>query len=670
VGIQLSSLQIRVVGGGQRFGTDLPFRDGLNVIRADNSAGKSILMNSIVWAMGLEGMLGPQHRVPLPHAMTSEIEGPDGEKLPVTESYVSLELKRSDDAFLTIRRNVAGPEDKNLVVTWDGPALSVPNAFYQRRDYYVRRRGAAKEERGFHRFFTEWCGWDMPYVTRFDGSSVPLYIEAIASLWIVEQKRGWAALQALTPTYLRISDVRKRALEYVLALDALTRRSRIQELTQKLLDLREGWTSSIAAFSTIAKQAGGTVLRLPQRPTGDWPPTPEPALIVSREDQWVPIPDMVREASHRIDSLTARSLSSKAANAELTAELNTVEQELEVAMAARAQMRRSIALDRESADQAKRHLAVIEQDQRRHKDLLLLRKLGSSDESLLRTESCPVCNRELGDVLLDEESRDRVMGVQETINYLEAQADLAKTVIASAETSLKAREARIHALTHRSAELRSRIFALRTALTGGGTTVADAEALFAARRLLDLYEKAEEAFVSLCEDLSEISDEWRTTEAELKELRSGELTDEDLGKLKQLEGEFLDQLSRYEFKSFAPTSMIVSTDTYQPAHEGYDPAFESSASDVIRIIWSYLLSLQRVSADRGLNHPGLVIFDEPRQQMAHEVSFRALLQRAATIGGQVVFATSETRQNLSRMLDGIVLNLITFDGKILGPLDV
>ena len=139
-------------------------------------------------------------------------------------------------------------------------------------------------------------------------------------------------------------------------------------------------------------------------------------------------------------------------------------------------------------------------------------------------------------------------------------------------------------------------------------------------------------------------------------------------KLDKLQSEFLDQLSSYEFKSLQPDSMSISPDTYQPAHEGYDPAFESSASDVIRIIWAYLLSLQRVSGDLGLNHPGLVIFDEPRQQMAHEVSFRELLFRAAAIGGQVVFATSETQQNLTRMLDGLDHNMIDFDGKVLKPL--
>lgn len=666
--IQLSRLQIRVVAGGQRFGADLQFRGGLNLIRANNSAGKSICVNSIVWALGLEGMLGPQHMVPLPYAMTSEIEGPEGIKHAVTEAHVALEIRRSDGAYLAIRRQVTGQTNTKLVATWEGPLLSSPRADYQHRDYYVRRSGAAKERRGFHRFFTEWCGWEMPEVARYDGSAVPLYVEAITPLWIVEQKRGWAGLQALTPTYLGISDVRKRALEHVLVLDVLNRRARIIELNKRLQEIRSKWSHAIAVFLATARKAGGTASGLPQRPTGDWPPTPEPTLRISKDGGWMTIQDAVREAANQIESLRTQSLSRETVNAELSAELEVAEQKLELAMATSAQMRRSIARDQETAQQASRHLDAIEQDKRRHKDVLLLRRLGSQDESLFRTESCPVCNRDLGDVLLDEDSRDRVMGVEETINYLDAQADLTKTVIRSTEASLQAREAQINALTHQSSELRSRVFALRTALTGGGSAFAEAEEFFTVRRRLDIYEEVDRAFASVWEDLSELSYQWRTMESELKELRSCELSDEDRRKIDRLQSEFLSQLSGYEFTSFDPTSMIISDDTYQPTHEGYDPAFESSASDVIRIIWAYLLSLQRVSSDLGLNHPGLVIFDEPRQQMTHEISFRALLRRAAAIGGQVLFATSETPQGLSRMLDGLNPNVINYDGKVLQPL--
>ena len=585
-----------------------------------------------------------------------------------SESYVILELQRADGVYLTLRRQVVGSVSTYLVTVWDGPALSQPDSEYERRDYYVRRPGAAQQDRGFHRFFTDWCGWALPEVTRFDGSTVPLYIEAIAPLWIVEQKRGWAGLQALTPTYLGISDVKKRALEHMLGLDALRRRARIQELEQQLNEIRGTWRERTAAFNAEAKYAGGAVRGMPQQPTGDWPPAPEPSVLIFRDNKWTAIREAARSTTEEIDELNTKSRSREAANSAISEELGSTEDELELAMAASAQLRRSVARDRESVEHAERRLATIEQDRRRHKDLLVLRDLGSGDESLLRTDQCPVCNRELGDVLLDETGRDRVMGVDETINYLDAQADLTKTIIASVTASLEAREMQINAVALRSSELRSRIFALRTSLTGGGAAIADAEALLTARRRLELYQNTEQAFGGLSNDLAELSQDWRTTQSELQDLRSAELSNSDVHKLDRLQSDFLVQLSDYGFKSLQPASMSISRDTYLPVHEGYDPAFESSASDVIRIIWAYLLSLLRVSGNLELNHPGLVIFDEPRQQMTHELSFRELLRRAAlSTDNQVVFATSEGSQELANMLDGLNHNTIDFDGKVLKP---
>ena len=260
------------------------------------------------------------------------------------------------------------------------------------------------------------------------------------------------------------------------------------------------------------------------------------------------------------------------------------------------------------------------------------------------------------------------MGVEETIEHLGAQTELTKTILDSSAASLEAREAQLNALVHRSAELRSRISALRVSLTGDWPSYADAEAILTARRRLDLYEDTESAFAILCEELSEISQQWRTAQADLKDLRSQELSNEDRYKLRRLRGR-VSGSSRELQVQFAPLeSMGISNDTYQPVHEGYDPAFESSASDVNRIIWAYLLSVQRVSGSLGLNHPGVVVFEEPRQQMADKISFRELLQRAAAIGGQVVFATSESEDELASMLNGLDPNILHYEGKNLKPL--
>ena len=62
---------------------DLAFADGLNVLRADNSSGKSTVLQSIIYALGLEGMLSARRDIPLPHSMTDyvEVDGEAGKNL-------------------------------------------------------------------------------------------------------------------------------------------------------------------------------------------------------------------------------------------------------------------------------------------------------------------------------------------------------------------------------------------------------------------------------------------------------------------------------------------------------------------------------------------------------------------------------------------------------------
>ena len=669
--IHLSHLRIRVVTDVGSFGVDLPFTDGLNIVRADNSAGKSTCVSSIVWALGLEGMLGPEHAVPLPHAMTTLIEDPSGTERTVIESYVMLELRRFDGSSLTVRRHVKSDSiDRTLVRAWEGALLSDPGSSVEPTDYYVRRPGAAQEERGFHRYLASWSDWTLPQVPRFDGSTVPLYLEAIAPLWIVEQKRGWAGVQAQTPNHLRIREVKQRALEFVLSLGALGRRARIQELERRLEELRLDWREVVAVLEAEVKTIGGVVRDLPHQPTGDWPPSPRPSVVLSRGDQWILLRQAARMDVDLVENLNLQSRSTEVVTEALSNELAQVEDELEKTMAAGIQLRHAMAADRETIEVGNSRLSTIEEDRRRHQDLRLLRRLGSDDESLLDVESCPVCHRLLGDVLLEEGDRERVMSVEETINYLTTQADLTTTIIRATRRSLEAREAQFNALAQRSAELRSRLAALRDSLGGVGPAVAEVEALLTARHRLERYANTEINVETALTKLAEASKIWRTSYANLKELRQAELSHDDHVKLQRLEGEFLSQLADYGFGSFQAASMYLSPDTYLPTHDGYDPAFESSASDVIRIVWAYLLSLLCVSDELSLNHPGVLIFDEPRQQMTHELSFRELLRYAAsTAGGQVIFATSEDPDSLASMLNGLRHNTVNFEGKVLRPIN-
>ena len=123
--LRLRQLKLRITTPKGLYGVTIPFEDGLVIIRADNTTGKSTCIHAIIYALGLERMLGPSSDVPLPHVMTEYIED-DGAEIPVRESEVFLEICNERGEVMTIQRTVKGGRDRRLISTWDGPLLSNP----------------------------------------------------------------------------------------------------------------------------------------------------------------------------------------------------------------------------------------------------------------------------------------------------------------------------------------------------------------------------------------------------------------------------------------------------------------------------------------------------------------------------------------------------------------
>lgn len=84
------------------------------------------------------------------------------------------------------------------------------------------------------------------------------------------------------------------------------------------------------------------------------------------------------------------------------------------------------------------------------------------------------------------------------------------------------------------------------------------------------------------------------------------------------------------------------------------------------------MALLELARGADTNHPGILIFDEPRQQETKHVSFKSLLQRAADAkkhNQQVIFATSDDSDELPKYLKEIPdMQYLSFDGWIVSKL--
>jgi hypothetical protein len=99
------------------YGATVLFGDGLNVIRAENTSGKSALMNGMLYALGLEilvGKLGVEATKPVLWG-TGDY---DGQTFNVLESFVEIEIANAADDVVTVRRYVAGDMDTRDSSRW------------------------------------------------------------------------------------------------------------------------------------------------------------------------------------------------------------------------------------------------------------------------------------------------------------------------------------------------------------------------------------------------------------------------------------------------------------------------------------------------------------------------------------------------------------------------
>ncbi|MCL9856031.1 hypothetical protein M0F12_19950, partial [Ralstonia solanacearum] len=100
---------------------------------------------------------------------------------------------------------------------------------------------------------------------------------------------------------------------------------------------------------------------------------------------------------------------------------------------------------------------------------------------------------------------------------------------------------------------------------------------------------------------------------------------------------------------------------------------DSSASDFVRLIWSYLLALYQTSATRGFegNHPGLILMDEPGQHSMRSSSQHALLQLLSgerRLQSIVAASFDENESVFIEATAGLDFKLIRWEGKVVQPI--
>lgn len=656
--LKINSLRLSAETENGSVSRKLDFTTGLNLLRADNTSGKSTALQGIIYALGLEGMLGPSHRVPLPHAMTDQVSV-NGVVGTVTRSGVELEIENAAGDAICVSRPVVDPiKHQNLVSVDSGPSLTVPSR-YSKADYFVRRQGAAQNMAGFHRYLADFLGLTLPQVTRMDGSEGPLYLETLFPYFFVEQKHGWSGIQARIPSHLGIRDVGKRTAEYILGLEAFDRVLQIQRIRSNIAALESEWQSTARQATEVAKLSNVVIQQLPQRIKATLD-TSAFLPVVSARNGWVPLDESIQQLQLEVTASSDRIPTAEEVSSEVEQSLRQHDASLRQALAIFAALEEERTELEAQRGQVQLRLNALSDDLQRHKDSRTLEALGSEyAHALIAEHTCPTCRQHLSD---GAEISEFTMSIDESIDFIGQQIKIFEASAADTDRVLAAMSIRQESVVAQLRDHRRAIRVARETLTASSSTPSAAEI---SRRLI-LESRIEELSRSrdqlgpLRDAMERLSSDWAAQQARLRELNSNELSESDRAKVDELEQSIRGQLNAYGFRSLVGDEIDVDLSTYRPTHEGFDLGFDLSASDMIRVIWAYLFAILRVGSRQG-NHLGLLIFDEPRQQDTARASYQALLHHASSldlVDTQVIFATSEPSENLRGMLGAARFNLI------------
>lgn len=670
--LRINHIRLRAQTTGGLYGTDVRLDGGLTVLYAPNTSGKSTTLHAFLYALGLEQMLSPKREIPLSYAMRTHVEDPTtGVSHDILESYVAVEIENATGARLTIRRNVIAQTDRRLITVTSGPELTQGVGDYLRRDYFVSDPGAAQREAGFHRLLAEFMGWQLPTVKRYDGGDCPLYVETLFPLFFVEQKVGWTTIPGAIPTQFRIREVHRRSVEFLMDFDTHEVELRRQDLELRMNIARQEWAKTVDTIVSTASASGLKVTCLPAYPTVIEADVKAAHLLVFKNEDWRRLEPQVADLVAELAALEQETIPRVESVAEGAA---TEAESLNAEVLALNTVRSEIFRDRQAeiVQQAstQHRIALLEEDLQKNRDTLKLQKFGSTLSRDLDPNHCPTCEQSIDDALLPQGTLEAVMSVQDNIEYLAAQRTAFKRLADRSVAMIRELDLEILSTGDEMRRKAARLRVLKTDLIAPSHA---ASASFIEEKLrleqrVQLLLEAKGRFDELLGRLIDQATEWSGLQTERVDLPASRLSETDVNKIRSLENSIRAQLLHYKFNTFPPKDLTVSEDTYRPEKEGFEIGFELSASDSIRLKWSYQLGLLDASMRDATNHPGLVVFDEPRQQEASEISVAGLLAEAGRIsrnGAQILIATSERLSVVQEFLKDVDCQLLVFDGRMI-----
>ena len=490
----------------------------------------------------------------------------------------------------------------------------------------------------------------------------------------VEQKFGWTAIPAAIPTYMRIREVHKRAVEFIMDLDVYKLEVQRERLAERLAANSKEWSVVRQELDRFLARGGGRVAALSESPVADPAALSNAHVQLAEGTEWIPLSSVVSQLRRNVAELAARAVPAvEEQSEEVGQKLSQLTQQVDQLNAERIRLHGIQQLKIADMQSLRRRIGALEDDLAKNLDVQRLQRY-SGVTATMTPDRCPTCEQSLVDTLLSQDALSSVMPISDNIEYIRSQKKMFEDILVREQAEENERRDQLSAIGRRLVDYYAQIRLLRSELVAPGANPSAAiieERIRAEARLRDL-EALQAIFDDAVDRLGNLQEAYSALLLERAQIPTEKLSPSDHDKLNRLTSLVQDQAKDFGFSTFSPVELSISQDSYRPEKEGFEIGFETSASDAIRLKWAYQLGLLELANDKSTNHPGMLVFDEPRQQSSSRPSFQNLLNRAARAkkrNQQVIFSTSEDLETLKSITSAIDCDEVIFPGYILQKLE-
>ena len=627
--IKLNQLVIKIFTIDDKvFSAKKVFHDGINVVGSiNNTKGKSSFLQGIYYCLGIEELIGGKKETALSPIFKTRVVDEQGINHDVYRTYFYLEIENNNGDIYTIERCAQNKDrDSNLIMVAKGKYNDFDRNFHT--PYYVHLSGSYELSKGFHKWLSKFIGLEsLPKVPNSNGGETKLYLQLILAPFFIEQKSGWTNYLNNIP-YYSIVEAKKRVLEFILNLSKTNDNKKIELLKIEEKQLNSKIEELISTIKEIFKNDEVIIHNIDNFYKNVYTPEWKNSIRINYS-----VNNKLYELLDYISLLEEKIANIDVENYSLKNNLSDLQKKIEENQKAEAKLRRIIESNYSRIELIKAEL-VLEQDSQKKllfeitnlTEILKLKNLGSNIDNFIITNKCPTCKQSLELENIDD---IELLNLEGTINHYKAQLDLIEFAIQSNQKELKELDSSIQKDNVKLKELQS----LLQAQISDVFKPSESLSYSLLKEKVNLENKIESLNLNnqtFNKCLDTLNDYFYSLDSVKKQIQSVEkklASSIDDEKIKYFTTCFKDNLKLFGYTSVDIRNIYISEKTLCPVSFECDLRLASSASDNIRSMWAYYLSLQQTCI-RFKDSKSVYFFllDDPVQQSAKREDFYKFLQ--------------------------------------------